>query len=121
MSFTSSTGVTGDGRPFSLFLLPSTNSCSGLSGSTASLLGAGVNGFAVGLDDCPAELQGAFGVEVAARWKKLTMLRWPFSDLEDAVVFFAAGLGVETSLPSIPRAIGGDGEFEFASQKVDHE
>jgi hypothetical protein len=72
------------------------------------------------LDDCLAELLGAVGVEFAALWKKLTMLRWPFSDLEDATVFFAAGLGVETSLPSIPRAIGGDGEFESRCWNMDN-
>ena len=109
-SFVSSAGVTGDGRPFSLFLLRSTSPCSGLGGPTASLLGAGVNGLSACLVGCLAELLGAVGVE-AAFWKKLTILRWPFSALDDVTVFLTVGLGVEISLPSIPRAIGGDGEL----------
>lgn len=119
--------VIGDSRPFSLFL-PFSRSVSlytGLEGSGASLLGAGVS-FALGVpaNDGLRIVEGVavFLAELAAggedlvtglepastfRWKNPRIDFWVLPDWEEAVleILRVGGRGVATSFPSIPRAI----------------
>jgi hypothetical protein len=115
--------VTGEGRPFSLFLSneESGSSLMGLDGSGASLLGCGVSA-----DVSPGRVNdflesvdiGVFfagvsmddpgvGEFVGRFWKKPRIDFWFLVDCEpEGGCFFCEdALGVDISLPSIPRAI----------------
>lgn len=104
-----SSELDGDVVPFSLFFPDEWKPSSGLDGAIASLLGAGVDSMADSV--FILSLKADFGVDAPAGFleKKPKMLFWPLLvDCDEEPLFLrVAGLGVEISFPSIPRAIMG--------------